>query len=134
MIPATHSPQFVVCDQYRNTSIIRGGSRQTWNIQIHDIVAALIPPSDNAVIFIRQPHSVIPGQKIEALLFQENTESINIGELDKAFNPKKCGIAIYVNASFTYLLTCYDDGTIARKTLVDLNRAPCLSSTSQPPT
>lgn len=136
LIPATHSPQFVVCDQYGNTSIIRGGSRQTWNIQIHDIIAALIPPSDNAVIFIRQPHSIIPGQKIEVVLCQGNSDlcaSVNFGALNKAFNSKKCGIAIYVNDSFTYLLTCYDDGTIARNTLVDLNRAPRLSSTSHTP-
>lgn len=141
LIPATRSPEFVVCDQYGNTSIIRGGTatpRQAWDIQFHQIVAALIPPSDNAVVFIRQPHSVASSQTIEVVLSQGNfglaAGARPFGELDKAIDPKKCGIAIYVNASNaspTYLLTCYPDGLIARKVLMD--RASPLSSPSQTP-
>lgn len=128
LIPATHFPQFVICDRYGNTSTIRGTfptPRQKWNIQLHQIVAALIPSSDDAVVFIRQPHSVASGQTIEVILSQENLGLLegprSVGGLDKPIDPKKCGIAIYDNASSTYLLTCYPDGLIASKML--MNRA-----------
>lgn len=138
LIPATHSPHFVVCDQYGRTSIIRGGSptpREAWDIQLHQIVAALMPSSDDAVVFIRQPHSVASGQTIEVALSQGTglvAGARSFGELDEAIDAKRCGIAIYVNASPSYLLTCYPDGLVARKMLMD--RASRFSSPSQTPT
>lgn len=138
LIPAAQSPQFVVCDQYGSTSIIRGGSstpRQAWDIHFYQIVTALTA-NDNAVVFIRQPHRLKFGQTIEVVLSQGDLGLVEgsrpFGKLDKAIVPKKCGIAIYVNASPTYLLTCYPDGLIAKKTLMD--RASRLSSPSQKPT
>ena len=131
LIPATHFPQFVVCDRYGNTSTIRGNfptPRQTWNIQLHQIVAALIPSSDDAVVFIRQPHSLEPNQTIEVILYQENLGLVkgprSVGGLDKPIDPKKCGIAMYDNASSTSLLTCYPDGSIARKMLMNRSYRP----------
>ncbi|MCJ1469253.1 hypothetical protein MMC07_007886 [Pseudocyphellaria aurata] len=137
LIPATQSPQFVVCDQYGSTSIIRGGSstpRQAWDIQFHQIVTALTS-NDNGVVFIRQPHSVRSGQKIDVVFSKGDSGLVEgprpFGELDKAIDPRKCGIAIYVDASHSYLLTCYPDGFIARKAL--MNRASRFSSPSRTP-
>jgi hypothetical protein len=81
----------------------------------------LVSPSDDAIVLIRNKHSVVtPRQKIDVIMMTQRDgklDSKTIGELENTIVTKDCGLALREQDSNTWLFTCHSDGYIARKKL-----------------
>ena len=120
LIPFNHRPCFAVCDQHGNLSIFQRNGRQTCATEMEGLSCGLVTPDDEAIVVIRNKHSVKARQKIDVVLTTQRNGRLDcrtIGELGDIIDPKKCGLAIRRQDSITWLLTCRSDGFIMRKML-----------------
>lgn len=96
-IPFNHRPCFAACDQYDNLSIFQGNERQSCDKEIEGVLTGLVTPNDDAIVLIRDKHSLTPRRKIDLVFKNQKNGRLDlktIGELGHTIDPKIYGLAI----------------------------------------
>ena len=119
-IPFNNRPCFAACDQYGHLSVFQGNEWQSCDQEIEGVLTGLVTPNDDAIVLIRNKHSVTPRRKIDVVFKNQKNgrlEVKTIGELSYSIDSKIYGLAIRGQDSNTWLLTCLSNGNIVRKKL-----------------